>query len=910
MSRLSRVRPGARGVVAIGALVAAAATVGTAGSAAGATPVRCAGATVTGSWQRLPAPTFPDVPGVSATRRLSAYAVDRSAAYRMFATDGTSMFLSDDGGCAWRPSLTLEAQPSTDSPVSGATARISSVAVLPDHRVLAVIADAGGPRAFVSGTGDPGTWSSADLGLPPGATPQALVAAPGGAYLAASSGQALPLDPGALPTPPTATAGVVSPAYGVFFFDSDAGSWQGRTPLPALPGAVTSMATASSDAADLWLVAGGRLLHSTDGGRTVAPVDPGVGTPRVVQGRTHRSVVVAGAQGLATTTDDGHTWRRTSAPDALTSLALRGVAHDVVLATTAGGRLLRIALGGGWSDVTPSGVVSAADAVGDAGDAATWHVRAVSRPGGQDVLLRWVDGSGDRFGAGGPGRLLSPPLDAPPPPPPARLDVVRAVDLAAGATRQLPLTLRLPRAPTPLDLYFLVDVSQSMFPAIDDLRANLREVIQSLVDRHVDVMVGVAIAGTNPRNGGQDPPVDPTDPSYRQPVLFRRVVAVTDPETALRALDQVRIETVSSNAPPERIQGQLLGIDQLMTGSGVRNSGGVPGWAVAPDQEAGWRQSDRTRRVLVDLTDQSFDVPPGAPRAAGGGPDLDRVGAELRAQRVLHVGLSAGPDRGARFDLGRLSALTGAIAPAGGLDCDGDRYDRLAAGAPLVCPTPVAVSKAVAAALRALPDRQAVTLTTAVVPVASGAAGATATLLTDVVDATLDNTVDGRLTVTCPTLPRRTTTRVPLEAGYQGSVVARAAVVVTCEPAARPERVPPVAAAAAPLVAALVPPGPPPPPAPAPGSQPVQQPVQANQVAAAEQEQEQAQLALAEAQDETGDQPQLQASRAERDDRAAGVTLLACLALTAVAGGGLALRTSPRVTPALRTAVTSHKEIP
>jgi hypothetical protein len=416
------------------------------------------------------------------------------------------------------------------------------------------------------------------------------------------------------------------------------------------------------------------------------------------------------------------------------------------------------------------------------------------------------------------------------------------VRVRSGASATVPVTVRLAPLPRRADVVVLLDTSTSMTLPLPDVRRQVAAAVRSLAAGGYDLRVGLALAGTSPvkyRNtaAGQqapygdpqnaDPATDPGNPAYRPPVLFRRVLPVSPVPAFLAALDAVRPEVLPSSSDTglvfERLQAQLLSVDQLLTGSGFAGSPDDRFQdAVAPGQVAGWRDGADVARLVVSVTDQELDAPDGTPALAA-------VTARLAAQRVRHVGLMVMGYRPGVAGLAALSAAAGTYVPAGGLRCGGYAGDEVVpAGAPFVCNT-TRTALAVETAVRSVPHDAPFALASASAdPVLRGVAGARRTL-----DAAVPHTLAVPVTVACPAAAVETRHALPLAATY-GPATGTGTLTVVCAAAEAvpgpvpPDAVPPAAVPPGPVppAVAAVPAPPPAPPAPPanPNLQPAGQP--------------------------------------------------------------------------------------
>jgi hypothetical protein len=100
-------------------------------------------------------------------------------------------------------------------------------------------------------------------------------------------------------------------------------------------------------------------------------------------------------------------------------------------------------------------------------------------------------------------------------------------------------------------------------------------------------------------------------------------------------------------------------------------------YCVPPGQQANFRRS-ATKLILL-WTDAPFHYVYASP-APSFAQAADAIGA-LGHAKVL--GISSGG--GGLTDLQSIASATGALAPAGGVDCDGDSVNDINAGEPLVC---------------------------------------------------------------------------------------------------------------------------------------------------------------------------------------------------------------------------------
>ena len=308
-----------------------------------------------------------------------------------------------------------------------------------------------------------------------------------------------------------------------------------------------------------------------------------------------------------------------------------------------------------------------------------------------------------------------------------------SVRIGPGQTRTVPLTLELAPEPTPLDVFFLLDTSGSMEDVIKGLGDGFGQLAQDLSSQGIDARYG--LGDYQDLNG----------------LRYRRLVDISPADGPLRRALKA-ITTGGGDEPA------YTALDQLATGSGIpAPRRGLP---VAAGLGASWRPG--SLRVVVHATDE---VPSNDPDGA----DAAEAVSALRADGVRHVGIEVVRDAvrqvadsalvpaGELNDiLKRLSRDTGALAPAGGIDCDGNGTVEIGAGQPIVCALQpggnrVELAEPLRRVLSGLVDEQ--TVGVAVGPAAS-VTGLSARLrltsATALVDVTKAQRVDFSFTATCP----------------------------------------------------------------------------------------------------------------------------------------------------------------
>ena len=212
-------------------------------------------ATAPHGWHRIAAPTFDD------GGAMTTYAVARTNARRLYATDGAQVMRSNDGGCRWASVFVVPETPSNAMPFSRPTASVTSIVTTSGMRVYLVIRDASHPHVLISDDGG-ASWRNSDSGLvdSSGGFPPPLLAP------AARSGTLYLLTYGADGISGSASTDTL------FTSTDDGKSWSAR-PLASgglLNGGVSPsfnyLAVDPGNAGHLWAATSNGLLRSDDAG--------------------------------------------------------------------------------------------------------------------------------------------------------------------------------------------------------------------------------------------------------------------------------------------------------------------------------------------------------------------------------------------------------------------------------------------------------------------------------------------------------------------------------------------------------------------------------------------------------------------------------------------------------------------
>lgn len=759
-------------------------------------------------------------------------------------TDGRTVYATRDGGCSWGLLLTVPAVPSAEFPFA-AEKIVSIVAVSSTTIYLALT----GPHVVVSRDGGE-SWSTSDSGLVARGDPVELAAAPGSPHVLylpvrTRAGDDA-LDNGLTGGSTGASATVTE----VFRSDDSGRSWTSagtpgaslegprgsRLAQGTLPGAVSDVAVSSADPRRLWAATAEGLLTSGDAGSTWSPAvarggalgGADVRAVDVVERNGVGVIAVDPSTGVVYTSDrsDGTgSWTARKFVGLQTAYSVYDTVKGVWLAHSSAGDVLATGpkgvfrlTGRSWSDVSPVSLDSWASAMVDVAAVPGSDV-FYGRPKNVGTSLFRYDPTGASVGRASSGEggidsddplaQLSQKIAPLAPPAPAHLAPARAsLHLRPGARTTKHYRLDLPPRPSPMDVYFLLDSTQSMSGVIRSLARSVASIASEVRRQGIDLWAGVGEFRTYPYPGQEQ---------YDFPYRRDLPVGPVGPKLAHALLG---IEGVGESGA------NLTALVQAATGAGqdVFPLGPSPG-DVPAGADAGFRPG--AIPVILHAADDRFGTPSRGdpdgkwPPPSWPGPSFDTAIAALNASSVRQVGAavgfgvgatSSGGSPNALADLRRVARGTGTVAPTA-IDCDGDGRSDLARGAPLVCPVPAgdgaALVPAVVSLLEGIHDTAPVRLVaTDGADVASVSPG----LYPDV-DMKRHNDLSFDVVYRCPPTPVRSHTRVQLNAIVRDATVASARADLVCAPRRSVRRVTPRPALRSPApIAALVPPPPPPPP--------------------------------------------------------------------------------------------------
>lgn len=829
-----------------------------------------------GRWETIPVRPFQPVSGLPGTDAISAYTVDRVRPQDVAVTNGVRVQVSHSNGCDWENSLALDPVASASQPFAGASSSIVSLAMMQGTALAAVREGSGSTSSPHVLRYDGRSWTTSDSGLPPAGAPRLLRAGSDGrtAYLTISptasggSDDGTPDTPVPLPSVPPLPSPLpgnpAAPPTGFLYATNDGGAtWSLRTGPTDLPGGGAGFSALEVDPRNAnWLygIVNGSLLTSKDGGSTFTTIE-GSGYTAVAP-LFYGALVAFDGAGHGVLVLGGRVVSRFAAPQGITSAAYR--ADDSMVMVESSGVLRMVGPFGQTGFATPSPhLARRGSLLGDNGVQSSFH--AVS---GHD-LLRFVDPIARTVGQ--PPPLAAGDRSVTPPIPGTVQPGTKDVTLLLGQSATEDFTLDLPKNPTPLDLFFLVDVSTSMSTYIDNLKQNIHKVVDRLTAAHIDLRVGVGTLGTGPAQGEAPypdsyvypPSADPKTgqvtpgPTYRKPRIYSLIRPIGEVDKDLnKAINSITLETdppVGAQHSGTFHEGQLLALEQMVTGSGVHSEQDDQAHlstysAVAPGQDARWRGNPDIRRIVVLASDEAFDVPYGTPQKPGStvtSPKLDftRTLRILNGARVGVFGITTGSDDSID-DMTTLARGTHTFAPPGGVSCGSDPEDPqfLKQGDPLVCSKDGDFSAIIGRVLSQLTDRQDVHL---VAPTATPVLRNLDESALAGLDVKRSNLAHFSVTVSCANVEPGTYEQ-DVFAMLRSYKVGTGRLFVTCvAPQAAVPPVPVTQINKPPIAPAVQPPVPPPAPPPAAQPQPQPNPNINPLTAGVTQEQQELQVALA-----------------------------------------------------------------
>jgi photosystem II stability/assembly factor-like uncharacterized protein len=767
-------------------------------------------------------------PGGPSGGAITSYAVVPTAPDSMYATDGTHVYATHDGGCRWAEVLggaepvplgVVKREPvavATSMPRDVTVVWIASNVTVGGVTRPEVLMDDTGTDAFGHAAG--GVQLGDVSSLPPGSV----------ISLAAGS------------EPDMAYVLLDGPLGRQLYQTTDRGqTWQPKGVL-AGAAAIHGLVAAPDNGNVLWAW-GDALLASSDGGATFAPVEKAKGPfadVAVAPSPKGTRIEALTTNGVVWRSDDaGVTWSASATDPRATSIATAPVDDVAAVAGPAKVDILSSIFGA--TDSTPKGAGGLADV--SLSRFLTGRLRVAVRAGASLLRLDFD------LTKTGPAVVKRPGVSLVSPVPqiplyPRLAPESRVVTLGPGQSTTLPYDLDLPPTPTPLDVFFLIDTTGSMGGVIDALRLALARIVNDLTLSGIQASFGVGSFKDFPQNNWGSPGDIPYE-------LYREIGPVDQNL-------QIALQRLQASGGGDGPEAQFAALYEA-----VHDAAHMKSFLPTPEYPTEWR-NDALRLAVVG-TDTSSHV---GGSAGYPGASYEELVAALRAAHVRTVGIAAGS--AAKPDLRAHAQDTGSLAPAGGVDCNADGRIDIDAGMPLVCDFaagaasnvggPIGgiiggtdavrgMSGAIVAMLRAQHDPATVRVTSSVPQVATVVDG-----VHPGVDVKVPNVVTSHVRFSCTSAFYGRTVDVRLPATVGARQVAEATAQVRCgvpaPPAAKPEPEPFPVIRERPPVAALAVPAPAP-PAPVqnlnPNPNPHAQPNAMTQAGMAAEEQQTPQLAFA-----------------------------------------------------------------
>jgi hypothetical protein len=806
---------------------------------------------------------------------LQSITVQTSVTYmpdQIYATDGTAIARTDDGGCIWQ-TLALPATPLIDAsplpiplpvPVPAGTERINAItapSTSTSTRFVYLGADISVPNADTSG-------------LPPPLNGLSVPATQPYVYASDNNGQTFQAYHSGLPTLGSVTDIAASPSGPNIVYANVTDTSGGKTGIyrsinfgrdwtfmsSAQPQPQTLKVNPVVSTSIYGEFSGGGLEVSSDSGANFTPVShtgstssydlaPGAGYMQLVQGYSN-----------------SNRWER-STNGGVTFVSHPAAVHPKYVATSA---LANVVLLAGdtsdWVEIGKGAGYSSIPVTPSAGPLSNPSMSSALGIFESTTGIITPNQSSERLVA----RLIvafigTPKIQIQLTPvqlephilkqfPSSLFPAKQAVQLPPGQHKDVTYQLLLPRTPSPVDLMFLVDTTSSTDDTLSGVRQDLGTVVDELGAVGLNADFGVAeFRDYPPDDYGNG---ESTDYPYK---LRRAIGPANDSlEKALNAL--------TPNGGGDLDEATLAALYQSTTGVGqsMVNVENKRRQVIAPGLSARYRNG--ALRLAVVASDAAYHKEADYPT-----PKWAAVEAALQAADVHQIGLavqtlSGGVPTGfdSWRDMNRMADETGALAPIGGVDCNGDGAVDVAQGDPLVCkiphpaepkgpgsdvlppppPAPLHLANAIVDLAANIPDLSGVRLKIRGGP--ASLASVVSVPSAPIVNLRADNTVDFTVRYTCPVAATAHQWNLSLDAVAGLKPLSSSATDLSCAAKPKPPVIPPADILPTLAVAAATPVVPPNPPAQGTGNANPNPAVNAN-AGFAQQEDQERQLAFADA---------------------------------------------------------------
>jgi len=621
-------------------------------------------------WVRIGAPKFDAGEGPA---KVTAFTSTPYKSDAIFVTNGTAVKLSADGGCTWNSIYPANGLVSPSEAAYKPDVFTNLTAPSDDTLWAASYDDVGGvphPHVYVganvgTGKGSP-AFSRIDVGMPQYGRPVDLIATSmpdREAYLLVDE---LPDPDSGAALRPTRTLYTTYTPNEPPQAATVGAAWR-QVEAPSGFGRIEGMARQSGRA--IWIWGGNKVAYGTSIGRTEASwrTATAAGTVlRVDIDAADRALVISkSSQGVAMEVADTKAKLKPYGGMPVEPSAFApGQEPDTLVASGREGtwgfdnRLQR------WVNITPRGV------------APFTHLEMASGTGGRlvlglndDALYRWDTYRGETFieppppprGNGDPNNPLGPRSHLKSAVLSPRSQIIT---VEPGKVRDVPVTFRVPPAPQPLDVYFLMDTTASMSSAIQGLQRSV-----NTIAREIRAKLGVtACFGVG----------DVKDVGTASTYIFKTHLPVSPCDTSAGLVKvNAAVAKLSQSGGGDTPEAQTIALSQAATGLGQTY---LP---IPPGEGARFRAD--AYKVIVLISDANA-------HEGEGYPSVEETAKTLNVQDIKVISLAVNNGKGtvgdAKAMMSRLARATDSMAPAAGVDCDNDgemHYGDLSPGAPLIC---------------------------------------------------------------------------------------------------------------------------------------------------------------------------------------------------------------------------------
>ncbi|MCB0192945.1 MAG: S8 family serine peptidase [Anaerolineae bacterium] len=251
----------------------------------------------------------------------------------------------------------------------------------------------------------------------------------------------------------------------------------------------------------------------------------------------------------------------------------------------------------------------------------------------------------------------------------------------------------------PLDIYFLVDLSNSFIDDLPKFKSEAPAIVDTLKASNSNIRFGLGRF--------EDYPISPFGSATYRDKAYERVVDLTFNDSTVKSA----IAGLSTRFGGDGPESQLAALYQSATGAGQNlSSVGYPGASIPAGQQANFRSE--AEKIIILWTDASFHQPGDPGSIPYPSPSFAQTTTAINALGNAFVyGIFSGgagatatsltqsrpnsPEQSLESaelsiqsgssDLTRIVADTGAFAGDDGVDCDGDGDIDISRGQPLVC---------------------------------------------------------------------------------------------------------------------------------------------------------------------------------------------------------------------------------